>query len=361
MYFEYGIEKDLADYRYKNIRFHEPQFNKLKIYVKLKSKKYKIHLNQYEDFILFLKGSNITKDFADKNSKKQFKHWVNSIFIPKYIFSKIVLNRIKAKQIHFLCYYSEFNYALIAAAKKLNIKTVEMQHGPQTSIHLAYGSWSRVPKNGYSTLPQEFWSWDKISANVIKCWIKNNEHHKVRVVGHPWVDYWRIDNFQDKRFILYSLQPNPPSFEELFSKPILNLITQTKEPWLIRLHPRQLDSYDKIEELLRKNKIYTKSNLYIASHEPLPELLKKTKLHLTHFSGTTIEAAMFDVQTVLLHKIGLKSFPELIAQNKAFFLDSSEPNFHHQFISILKAQERNKKHKNTYYCKKYNFKNLFKF
>lgn len=52
-------------------------------------------------------------------------------------FSKKVFKKIKPKKIIFLSYYGfDAITSVMSAANKLNIKTVDLQHGPQTNTHM---------------------------------------------------------------------------------------------------------------------------------------------------------------------------------------------------------------------------------
>jgi hypothetical protein len=337
LYFEYGKDKLKNLYNEENIRFHEIHYNNFNLLNKFFKSKYKCNWSDYDLFIKSLENNPLTEDFAKKNKQHQIQNWLNNSFMPKVNFFNLLLKKIKPKQIHFLCYYSDFNFALLAASYKHKINTVEMQHGPQTDIHLAYGSWSNIPIDGYSVIPKEFWAWDKLSSRIINKWSNNTNFHTVKIIGHPWVDYFiEQENYScEKTYILYSLQPEPLTLDKLFSDSILNLIKKTKEEWLIRIHPRQLKEKKAITQLLKDNNIYHKSNFEYASQEMLPVLLSKTKIHMTHSSGTTIEASLFNIKTILINQIGLNSFPELINQKKAIYLNYENSKFQKDFFKEI--------------------------
>lgn len=338
LYFEYGKHKLKNQHHPQNVRFHEIYYKYFKVIDKLIKHKDTIYLQGYEKFEKYLRDNPLTVGFVDKFNKQSLELSLKENFSPKLRFYNLLLRRVQPKQIHFLCYYSGSNFPLLAVAYKKNIKTVEMQHGPQTDIHLAYGSWSTVPKDGYPVIPKEYWCWEKASSNVFKKWAQHNDYHDVRVIGHPWVDYWKEkkQDDNDKKYILYSLQPQPVQIDQLFTDDIINIIKKSNENWLIRLHPRQLDEKEIIIKLLKENKIFNKSNLEYASQESLPKLLIKSKLNLTHYSGTTIESSLFDVKTILLNEVGLRSFPELIKNKNALYIDYQDKNFEAKFNKVLK-------------------------
>src|SRR5690606_13309608 len=250
IYFEYASDCDNQYNKKSVIKFEEPL--KGFLYFKKSIKIHSKNLEGYESFLNYLEKHPIYRDFIESNSIESLLSWYKNRFGKKLCFFKNVLNSIKPKQVAVLCYYSENLYALIAAANNLEIKTVEMQHGPQTDIHLSYGSWSCIPEEGYMVMPRIFWNWDNYSQEVLQKWINKNNLYSSVLVGNPWVDYWKQmkNTYKFHDFILYSLQPNPITLDQLFTPEIINCIKKTKWKWFIRLHPRQMDEIDKIKNLL---------------------------------------------------------------------------------------------------------------
>lgn len=296
-----------------------------------------IELEGYTDFLNFLSSRNIFQTFIKQNDKEELLSWFTHYFEFKISFFKEAFQKIKPKNIFILCYYSDDIYAMILAANKLGIKTIEMQHGPQTDIHLCYGSWSVVPKEGYDVLPRTFWCWDVYSKRVLEKWTSHSNLYNVEVVGNPWVNYWKHkkQDYFEKDFILYSLQPNPITFEQLFTPSLIQLIKDSKEKWFIRLHPRQVSELDNIKEKLNREGVLGNINLQNATNDPLPQLLANSKIHITHSSGSALEASYFGLKTILINEIGLKSFPHLIENNTAIFVDYQDPEFYCKIKKII--------------------------
>lgn len=336
MYFEYG--PDTKNQYNLNLIY---TFNKaLKGYLLLKKNKptkVKFSGNQFEDFLKFLEQEKFNESFLSIYNSSYFEYWASNTFFHKVNFFTKVLKKIKPSQIMILCYYSENIFALIVAANQLGIKTIEMQHGPQTDFHLGYGSWTKIPSEGYLMLPTVFWCWDEQSQSVLNKWIKNNNNYSAINIGNPWVDYWKTVDyaFEFKDYILYSLQPNPLTIEQLFPQAILDFIKKEPYQWFIRLHPRQMHELDNIKRLLKKNDVLHLVNIEQATNEPLPQLLMNSIVHVTHFSGTALEASFLNVFTVLINEIGLLSFPHLISSKKAIYLDVHDIDFKLNFKKII--------------------------
>ena len=131
------------------------------------------------------------------------------------------------------------------------------------------------------------------------------------------------------------MQPSPLTLEQLFPDSIIDFIKTNPKKWFIRLHPRQLNEKEKLKSYLENKGVLALVNLDEATHEPLPLLLSNALIHLTHFSGTAIEASLFNLKTVLLNEIGLFSFPDLISAQKAVYLNPDDIDFEQKLYTII--------------------------
>ena len=347
MYFEYG--PDTKKQFNLNIVY---SFNKaLNGYLLLKKRspiKSKFLGNQFDDFLNFLREDKFNNEFLNKYNKLYFENWASSSFFHKVNFFTKVLKKIKPNQVMILCYYLEDNFALIVAANQLKIKTVEMQHGPQTAIHLSYGSWTKIPKEGYAMLPTVFWCWDEYSKDILNSWIKTNSTYSVLTVGNPWIDYWKAVNFEYefKDYIFYTLQPNPMTIEKSFPPSVIDFIKNEPYQWFIRLHPRQMYDAENIKNYLKKHDVLHLINIEQATHDPLPLLLLNSIVHMTHFSGSALEASFLDVFNVLINETSLLSFPELISAEKAVYLNPDDEDFKQKLQYIIHQKKNLSRNKN---------------
>ena len=246
------------------------------------------------------------------------------------------------KKVFIVCYYDLRAMALVAAANKLGIETVEMQHGPQTDLQLAYGSWFNMPVNGFQVMPRNFWCWDSDSKNKIECWAKYKSGFSAFVGGNPWMDFWNTNQagFKSNTYILYSLQPSPVTLEQMFTAGLLNTIKNSPVEWFIRLHPRQLEQLEKIKTFLKHKEIYNLVKIEDATRLPLPILLSNTMLHVTNFSGTTIESGLYGVHTVLLSKTGRDYFPDMIKNGMASYIDGYSETFESDFRKLFYSKKK---------------------
>jgi hypothetical protein len=337
MYFEYGVNT----HKQYNSSFIFTFSKALKGFLflnKFLKIKGNVQLEGYEDLLDYLKKDELFTQFFTFYSKKNVTNWASLVCYPRVVFFKKVLTKIKPEKTIILCYYLDDIMALIAAANQLKIETIEMQHGPQTSVHMAYSSWLTLPPEGYDMLPRNYWCWDENSKNVLEEWINSNKKYTVSVIGNPWIDYWRTmeKNYVFTDYILYSLQPSPLTMEQLFPESIINFIKENPIPWFIRLHPRQLNEMGVIKKHLENKQVLHLVTIDEATNDPFPLLLSNALVHVTHFSGTAIEASLFNVFTVLLNEIGKLSFQDLISAQKAVYLDVNSLRFSEDLRKSIK-------------------------
>lgn len=305
------------------------------------SKKNKNKFTEYDEFIQFLKKDEITHEFAINNTFDNFTKSLNLNFLPKVIFYQRLLKKIKPKKLYLLCYYSDL--ALVGVANKLNIETIEMQHGSQTMEHLCYGSWTNVPISGFELLPRKYWVWDQVSHYNMQSWISKQTIYSSFIGGNPWVDYWikkEQDLFFDTemKFILYTLQPNC-DLDFLFPERILNIMENEKFQWYIKLHPRQeISKNDIVDFFTIKKRKLTNKIIDEENKIPLPCILLNSVIHVTCFSASTLEAKMLNIKTILINETGFIYYKELIEKKDAYYFDPKNKDFEENFGEVLNSQ-----------------------
>lgn len=266
-------------------------------------------------------------------------HLLNAIFraaFTKHSFIKL-LEGSKVEMVFFECYYKPEVFGLIAAARSLGIKTIDIQHGKQGTHHLMYSHWSAAPEGGFNTVPDEFWNWGEESVENIRSsssveFLKN---HKPRVVGFPWLDKCReqlpftLDENQQgflKRLssfdsrILITLQPETVDNEGAIPTELLDAILTMKEniAWLIRLHPSMKQLPNRYDSLLDVENVF----IEIPTALPLYVLLNHSTHHITKFSSVAFEANAFNVPTLIIGQIGASLYKRQF--NRKEFMSSLE-------------------------------------
>lgn len=348
----HNLESESILFEYANtsneILFNE-QFvfkfeNALKSFIFTSDLQPNVHLKGYANFLNYLNQFDSCFGYTSYYTENKLKENAR-IFYIKYIFFKECFKIIRPNKIAILCYYNEDIMSLTAAANHSGIPTIEMQHGPQTDIHLAYGNWTVIPESGYAILPRTYWQWDQQSKSIIDKWAINNTIYKSIVIGNPWINFWKDKkvDYPNNNFILYSLQPYPLSLQELFPPTVIELIKESKFKWFLRLHPRQLDKIIEVRDFLQTHQILHLTEIEYATFDPLPILLQNCVLHVTHFSGSAIEASAFNKFTILLNENGVISFPDIIAKELAIYLDPNDADFIKKFHQTVDLQLNIKK------------------
>lgn len=218
------------------------------------------------------------------------------------------LMAIRPKWAAVMCYYSTSAFALIHAAKRLGIKTMDLQHGVQAKGHVAYDAFYNIPDQGWGLLPDVFWNWTKNDVDNINRWGEGK--HRGIEGGIIWHEYLKNtpelneDCFKQlktinpsaKPYILVTLQPLNDNQE------FINLLIKAIKSnwgdryfWLIRLHPGMFEQIEKYKALFN----FDNSDVSVATSSPLPLLLEKANLHVTRYSSVVIEAAMYNVASLV--------------------------------------------------------------
>ncbi|WP_303317382.1 hypothetical protein Q4Q34_01105 [Flavivirga abyssicola] len=299
---------------------------------------YDTFLDTLKSFDLDIGSMRITKEYLVK--------WTAKIVSIQPFFKRFY-EKTNSEKIVFLGYYGlDDLYAALITANQMNIKTVDFQHGPQTNVHMAYSHWTKLPKDGFNTMPIEFWNWDKESKENIHSWSKNTTNVKPLVFGQPYLHYWLKHNKNSKeeeKIILYSMQTSPL---DLFTDKLVSLIKQSEYKWVLRLHPRNKTAIQKLNHFLKKNEISNNTIIQDAYSVPLPKVLSNSILHITNYSGCVIEAQMMGVTTVLVHQIGLEMFMDYIDDSQVYYLSQKNENFLQSFESIVSKMPNHKNQTN---------------
>lgn len=241
-----------------------------------------------------------------------------------------LFHKIKPSLVFIVSYYSMEGMAVNLACRRLNIPVIDLQHGMQGELHVAYARWKRVPLNGYELLPSHFWVWGEDDAGVIKQWSENvSQWHRPIVGGNLWLNEWRfghskfitehdtllrkvISFFPGKQNILVTLQHNLADEKTLGALLAAMKSTQHMWRWWVRLHPCMLDEREAVRIMLTGHGI-TDFELDMATNLPLYALLRNIDIHITHSSSVVIEAELFGVPSVIISQYGSEFFPEQIA------------------------------------------------
>jgi hypothetical protein len=248
---------------------------------------------------------------------------------------KVLLGKLRPKNLFLVCFYSDITFASVLACRELGIRSVELQHGQQGDHHLMYTHWAYLPEEGFEMLPDYFWNWGTTSSERISKW-SGNKVHKTVAGGNAWIPFWK-ENYRSqkdhdlrkeldllakgRRKVLFTLQPvtDPiPSF-------ILRAIHNTEKDcyWMIRLHPAMKNKEVEIITLLHEAGV-SDYDMSVATKADLYELLLATDIHLTLWSSVAYEAYEFGVRTIIAHRNGYEAMKKFCDEGIFRFCECSE-------------------------------------
>lgn len=230
------------------------------------------------------------------------------------------------------CYYGYQGMAFALACKRRGIPSIDIQHGVQGDTHVAYGSWNRIPTEGYELLPTNFWCWNSHEANAINKWSSqtNGNLHTALVGPNLWLDKWRqgegsefrkhdevLRQLIDKKNInvLFTLQPkyHPAPW---FYKAINAAPPEWK--WFMRLHPRMIAEKERFQAIFNTQCPRACIEIDYATELPLLAWLRYIDVHVTQCSSCVTEAEAFRVPSIIIHVDGIDMYNDQVQNGMAF-------------------------------------------
>lgn len=305
-------KKIYKDARVIDLSIYFPAFVKNRSFSKSWDK-----LKQNEEFVNFLTDLENIELIKIRQLERKVLVNLSNILNWRALF-RWYLNKTKAKAAFGLCYYNSQMYGMNLAAKDLKIPSLDMQHGTQGLLHVAYNIQIH-PENGYNLLPSIFWVWDEQSKNDLQ---KNHQKYYILKGGNPSLSYFADKqlNFsysKEKPTILITVQPLAEILPDYIYQTIKD--TGNEYNWWIRLHPRMNQvEINSLKQKLNDFEIYNLVKIDEVTSLPLPQVLANTDIHISKFSGTIAEAALMNVKTIIIDQLGIDSFQELIIQNLAY-------------------------------------------
>jgi len=289
-------------------------------------------ITHFEHFLYF---QDKVKHYANITIDEEMVLEIARNIFAMHIFYKDLLSQIQPDVVFNVCFAHFVAMSLFSACKKLNISSVDFQHGMHGDNHSLYSHWTVLPKDGHDLLPDFFWCWGQSSLDGIEKWHDPEcPNHRAIVGGNPrmknWFDkddslieesksqfYDRLENTNS--VILVTLQRIYKS-HKILPDHFFEAMRQAPDEWLwlIRLSPAANSKEDKseIDALMKKNNVrnYEIDN---ATSSPLYSLLKRCHHHITDSSSSSYEALFFKVPTTLIGPNGLENLSSEI--NKGVF------------------------------------------
>ncbi|TRX34808.1 hypothetical protein FNW52_13355 [Flavobacterium sp. ZT3R18] len=297
--------------------------------------KIKFEKENWVDYEKFLEDGFANKNFATLPGKEVVRAKVYKIKKLKAYYIS-VLQKTKPRLALVVSYYCDSNMAFIQACNDLGIKTIDIQHGVQGELHLAYSKWEKVPKIGYGLLPDYFLVWSDDEKDIIDTWNTNVIKHKALISGNMFSEIWKDNSSRlvkdyDEAFnktkknnvasILVTLSPGMCTDELMGETWKLLKNIQNQYDLFIRLHPVMMSDKFKIIKKLNDNGIVN-FEIDICSVMPLYTVLRNIDIHITVQSTVVIEASEFAKPSIITSEYGASLYKKLIKNKLAYFCEN---------------------------------------
>lgn len=265
--------------------------------------------------------------------KKQVYRNIIFCLVAKKIFS-LILRRAKAEKAYVVCYYSILGMALCAACRQLSIPITDIQHGVAGGSMRAYAGWTKVPKQGYTTLPDTFFCWTGYDAQAITEWARNTTRHNAVVVGGLWREHatanslfataerqWsgffdEISTYKKKVLITMQSSTLPQLFVDVIKR------SGKSYCFLVRAHPGF--SLEKDENYCEITNYCPNVFFDQPSDIPIQVLMKHMDVHLTEWSGAVVDAYFEGVTSIVVSENALDYFEDYIIGGSVIFSPNLE-------------------------------------
>jgi hypothetical protein len=216
-------------------------------------------------------------------------------------------------------YYSLEGLAFVQAARRLGLRSVDLQHGIQGPQHVAYARWATLPVRGYSTLPDEFWVWGQEELKAIDAWRSGRAMHLPVITGNFWLQHWRND--ADPVVASYitqarSLRDPRPGVRQALVCLTWGVVPEETDKlievaklcggsvaWWWRMHPVLASQSADFARRLERHGL-DGSHVRQITELPLYSILRVADLALAHSSTVVQEAAEFGVPSVVTSEYG---------------------------------------------------------
>lgn len=282
---------------------------------------YKLFKKEYFDFTNVLNLLN--NSFGETKVSNEYLNAVLNHYYSDLSFFKKILKRHKVEKIFMT--QNGIQKGLIKAAKELDVKIFEFQHGVVYKNHLAY-NYPSGSFNGKVYLPDTiftfspFWFQDTSLPNV-----------KIVPIGNDFLyNSIKVNSLTKPKKGILIISAN------IFGKKLLNFIKnntfQKKTqniPIFFKLHPNQFDEKEYYIESLRELE-----NIKVISNEySVSDLIEKCDTIFTIISTTIYEALQSERRVILLKEPPYKDHQHIFDRKNLHLVDTVE-----DFISVLNTE-----------------------
>ena len=225
-----------------------------------------------------------------------------------YDYYIILLKRLKPKEIYVIVSYA---YPwLIKAAKELNIRVIELQHGAYSKYHLGY-CYKKDSKLEY--FPDELWVWNQYWKDLI--WLPINQDN-IKIYPFTYQDneikkYKSMTKTKNQVVVL-----SQGTISNQMAKIILNNFDFFQDKIIkYKLHPGEIQRYKNYKYL---TKLLQKENVELIIEGNLYQLLATSEYQVGVYSTAIYEGLEFGLKTILCNLPNIEFMENLIEQDKVY-------------------------------------------
>ena len=249
-------------------------------------KKEKAFLDKIEKELLYKYGQVLSgREIESLIQKRILRYKIYEKYFER------LFKKAHVKMISFECYYDNTILPAIEAARKLGVKTIELQHGVVNN-HEEYWFEDQSGINNYT--PDYFLTF----GDVHNTWIKPLPTTKIVTIGYPWqqkmIEREKNTTTDEKMIVIY------PDASELFENTVSNaidLLTTLGYKVFVKLHPNQSKEYRKYYPILSKN---INAKFIVSQKKGIYYWLKRGKYHIMASTTVGLEAMVFDHTRVFI-------------------------------------------------------------
>jgi len=264
-------------------------------------------------------------------------------------FLRFIMRNNMLKGIFIINSYNLFSSALIHAAYRYNIRTVEIQHGVVNASHPSYNIFVKIKKYFY---PKYFLSFGNNEKNVFNS--ANNFINKDYIipVGNMYIDY--INEYYVphknivKRFLKMRIKYDKIvsiSSQQYNENKLITFIKNSSKLSNKILYIYVPRIYDK-----EKYKIFDNyKNIVLMKDLNIYQIIKKSDFHSTMFSTCAIESPAIGIPNILINIDGLSKFyyENILDDKNTKYVDNER-----EYVKTILNWKLNNVEKNDYFYKK---------
>jgi hypothetical protein len=249
---------------------------------------------------------DINKEFnIDIDIEKYFIESIQKYKINYYLYTKL-LKKLNPKEIYIVISYAHGD--VIKAAKDLNIKVKEIQHGTFSKYHLGYSFPDRSENLDY--FPDSLLVWNNYWKDIVNLPIEENkiEIYPFQFLENKKLNYLNIKKNENQIVVL-----SQGAIGEKIANIIYDNINMFKNKKIIyKLHPGEYDRWENYPSLIKLSQI---DSVEIVKDLDLYDIFASSKIQIGVFSTALYEGVEFNCETILLNLPGIEYMDKFIEYN----------------------------------------------